>query len=150
MSEREISSLLEDIDILFNQGRTPSETNLTLLKEGIAESVIQVLSEVRDTTGKMRLSSIGKKDRQLWYDYNGHEKEPLPTATCEFTVVLAANADLPTAVLEPAVVFAPPARLPINVFSAPVLIAPPARKPSAVLLLDVVHAVRAALPTATF
>ena len=81
MSKREISSLLEDIDVLFNQGRTPSETNLTLLKEGIAESVIQVLSEVRETTGKMRLSSIGKKDRQLWYDYNGYEKEPLPTAT---------------------------------------------------------------------
>ena len=81
MSKREISSLLEDIDTLFNQGKTPTETNLTLLKEGIGHSVIQVLSEVRDTTGKIRLSSIGKKDRQLWYDYNGYEKEPLPTAT---------------------------------------------------------------------
>ena len=44
MSKREISSLLEDIDKLFNQGTTPTEANLTLLKEGIAQSVTQVLS----------------------------------------------------------------------------------------------------------
>ena len=81
MSERTISSLLEDINVRFNTGETPTEANLSLLLEGMKEAVIKVLSEQRDTSGKMRLSSIGRKDRQLWYDYKGYDKEPLTTAT---------------------------------------------------------------------
>ena len=81
MSKREISSLLEDIDKVFSQGKTPSEANLTLLTEGISAELVKALSEEYVSAGRMRLSAIGKKDRQLWYDYNGYDKEPLSTAT---------------------------------------------------------------------
>ena len=81
MSKREISSLLEDIDKVFIQGKAPSEANLTLLTEGISAELVKALSEEYVSAGRMRLSAIGKKDRQLWYDYNGYDKEPLSTAT---------------------------------------------------------------------
>ncbi len=38
MSKREISALLEDIDKVFSQGKTPLEANLTVLTEGIVLS----------------------------------------------------------------------------------------------------------------
>ena len=81
MSERKISSLLEDIKDRLDTVKTPSETNLSLLLDGVKESVLKVLAEEKDNSGKMRLSSIGRKDRQLWYDYKGYDKEPLTSAT---------------------------------------------------------------------
>jgi hypothetical protein len=81
MSERKISSLLEDIKYRLDTVKTPTETNLSLLLDGVKESVLKVLAEEKDNSGKMRLSSIGRKDRQLWYDYKGYDKEPLTSAT---------------------------------------------------------------------
>ena len=44
MSERKISSLLEDIKDRLDTVKTPSETNLSLLLDGVKESVLKVLA----------------------------------------------------------------------------------------------------------
>ncbi len=77
-----ISTLLEDIGDRLEEGKLPEETNLALFLDELKEVMENFFVEEsnRDSTGKLRLSAVGREDRQLWYDFNGYAKEKLNTS----------------------------------------------------------------------
>ena len=77
-----ISTLLEDIGDRLEEGKLPEETNLALFLDELKEVMENVFVEEsnRDSTGKLRLSAVGREDRKLWYDFNGYAKEKLNTS----------------------------------------------------------------------
>ena len=76
-----ISTLLDDIGYRLEEGTVPEEANLTLFLDELKEVMQNFFVEEssRDSTGKLRLSAVGREDRKLWYDYKGYEKEKLTT-----------------------------------------------------------------------
>ena len=76
-----ISTLLEDIGDRLEEGKLPEETNLALFLDELKEVMENFFVEEsnRDSTGKLRLSAVGREDRKLWYDYKGYGKEKLTT-----------------------------------------------------------------------
>ena len=77
-----ISTLLEDIGDRLEEGTLPEETNLALVLDELKEVMENFFVEEsnRDSTGKLRLSAVGREDRKLWYDFNGYAKEKLNTS----------------------------------------------------------------------
>ena len=77
-----ISTLLEDIGDRLEEGKLPEETNLALFLDELKEVMENFFVEEsnRDSTGKLRLSAVGREDRKLWYDFNGYAKEKLNTS----------------------------------------------------------------------
>lgn len=68
---KRIEDLVKDIYSLFDNTleHTPSEENLNKLAEGIKKHVKKALAEAKKEDGRvLRMSSIGKKPRQLWYE----------------------------------------------------------------------------------
>lgn len=69
--DKSIDTLIFDIYSLFDNTKThtPSEENLEKLAEGIKSHVRNALAEAKkeDVDRVLRMSSIGKKPRQLWY-----------------------------------------------------------------------------------
>ena len=76
-----ISTLLDDIGYRLEEGTVPEEANLTLFLDELKEVMQNFFVEEsnRDSTGKLRLSAVGREDRKLWYDYKGYGKEKLTT-----------------------------------------------------------------------
>jgi len=74
-----ISTLLEDIASRLEERKEPEQANLTLFLEEIKEVMQNFFTEDsnHDSTGKLRLSSVGREDRKLWYGFQGYEKEKL-------------------------------------------------------------------------
>ena len=72
-----ISTLLEDIASRLEERKEPEQANLTLFLEEIKEVMQNFFTEdsSHDSTGKLRLSSVGREDRKLWYGFQGYEKE---------------------------------------------------------------------------
>tara|TARA_Y100001963_G_scaffold22038_1_gene28730 strand:- start:2476 stop:3312 length:837 start_codon:yes stop_codon:yes gene_type:complete len=73
----EINSLIEDIHTLVTEG--VEETTPQFLEE-LGESIknsIKHQMENRKGNTNLRMSNIGKPDRQLWYQCNGTKGEPL-------------------------------------------------------------------------
>lgn len=80
---KQLNTLVDDIYSLFNPnvGHEPNEENLDNFCENLKE-LLKVRLSQRDGLGDtIRFSSLGKKDRQLWYDANGFEKEELTAKT---------------------------------------------------------------------
>lgn len=78
--EKTIDQLVPDILSLFQGGHECNEANAEALGRAISMVVIQRLRERReDTKNSLRMSNLGKPDRQLWYDihYEGDQKEEL-------------------------------------------------------------------------
>ena len=77
-----ISTLLEDIGDRLEEGKLPEETNLAIFLDELKEVMENFFVEEsnRDSTGKLRLSAVGREDRKLWYDFNGYAKEKLNTS----------------------------------------------------------------------
>lgn len=82
---KELSSLISDIDTLFEKGHKPSEASLQALSDGIAAAVQRSLGRPFETdrdTSALRMSSIGKPARQLWYQkYHSEAQEELNGTT---------------------------------------------------------------------
>ena len=76
-----ISTLLDDIGYRFEEGTVPEEANLAIFLDELKEVMQNFFVEEsnRDSTGKLRLSAVGREDRKLWYDYKGYGKEKLTT-----------------------------------------------------------------------
>lgn len=72
---RLIDTLVEDIQALFTNGHTCDPANVEAFGSRLAETVSKRLQEVRNEAagreGNLRLSSIGKPDRQLYYSIHG-------------------------------------------------------------------------------
>lgn len=79
---KQIETLVEDIYGLF---RTDEKFEVSLFREfgdNLRDLMETRFHTKRDGKGYLRMSNIGRPDRQLWYDINGEgEKEPLPPPT---------------------------------------------------------------------
>ena len=72
MSSPSLNTLVDDIYSLFDPKKShePNEDNLTEFAENLKEVLRQRLAERKVDRSPLRFSSLGKPDRQLWYD--GH------------------------------------------------------------------------------
>ncbi len=80
---KELNTLVEDIYSLFDPkvGHEPNEQNLDDFCNNLKD-LLKVRLSQRDGLGDaIRFSSLGKGDRQLWYDAQGFEKEELTAKT---------------------------------------------------------------------
>ena len=77
---RTIDTLVEDIEALF-QGETHTcdPTNLSDVGSRIADKIANSLKERKEPTKALRMSQIGKKDRQLWLQHRETESEAFPS-----------------------------------------------------------------------
>ena len=74
----DIVTLIPDIHKLLEEGKEGvNERHLKEFFNALREDIgIFLSTEKRENKGKLRMSSIGKKDRKLWYDINkGTQKE---------------------------------------------------------------------------
>lgn len=80
---KSIDSLVDDIYGLFTDG--PHECDSERVAEfgkNLAEAVAQRLSSERDRAEfTLRVSNLGKPDRQLWYERNSEETKETSAAT---------------------------------------------------------------------
>lgn len=78
-SDKTLDTLVEDIYELFNPNKThiPSEENLDKVAESIKNILRTRLAERENTRDPLRISAIGKPDRQLWFmaHPDGNEEE---------------------------------------------------------------------------
>lgn len=76
---KSIDTLIPDIYHLLTkpEGHTPSEENLEHFSKSVIEGIKKQLS-ARDGGGRLRMSNIGKKDRQLYYDMKYPEVSAFP------------------------------------------------------------------------
>ena len=73
----EINSLIKDIHTLVTEGvKETTPDFLEELGENIKNSIKRQM-ENRKRNTNLRMSNIGKPDRQLWYECNGTKGEPL-------------------------------------------------------------------------
>ena len=80
---KSLDTLVQDIYSLFDPkvGHEPNEENLDNFCNNLKE-LLKVRLSQRDGLGDaIRFSSLGKGDRQLWYDSQGFEKEELTAKT---------------------------------------------------------------------
>jgi len=81
MTDSRIHSLVKDIYNLFEDSNKKKLTqeDIKEFTESIAESVVTALSENRQGSRGLRMSSLGKPSRQLWYDlYKPELREHMP------------------------------------------------------------------------
>lgn len=77
-----IDTLVQDIYSLFENGKDCKEVNTKALGESIANVVSERLSGYKEVKSPyLRLSMIGKPDRQIYYDIKGFQREPLSPNT---------------------------------------------------------------------
>lgn len=76
----DIATLIGDIEKLFEGGHDCNEQNVEALGHAIAKTVAARLKEAgEERKFTLRLSQLGRPDRQLWYDaHHKGEPEPLP------------------------------------------------------------------------
>ncbi len=78
-----IDTLVQDINALFDPlidnelNEEKLEEHLETFTSSLKETITEFLKEKPRTTRNLRLSSIGRPTRQLWYDKNSKE-EPRP------------------------------------------------------------------------
>jgi len=74
-------TLIQDVYNLVDTKEIPEGVNVEKVLDQFAENVKEILlnniTTHKEDNRKLRMSNIGKKDRQLWYNYNGYEGEPL-------------------------------------------------------------------------
>lgn len=88
MSKKNINSLVKDIYSLFDDGSLNKKQleelpkHLNKFTEEVSNQIALSLCEDRKDDNKLRLSAIGKPNRQLWYRSNLKQKRnPLPSST---------------------------------------------------------------------
>ena len=75
-----IETLVEDIYDLFRKDKPPIskqdvEKNIDVFVEELKNHLLDFLYTKRKPSTDLRLSLIGKKDRQIWYELNTKKKE---------------------------------------------------------------------------
>ena len=81
---KSIDTLVEDIYSLFTNDEEIKidKKHLDAFAEAVASSVASAISEVsKPREPSLRLSLIGHKDRKIWYEMNGAEKQQLSAPT---------------------------------------------------------------------
>jgi hypothetical protein len=75
---KSLDTLVEDVYSLFNPSSThvPSEENLDNITDELKDILRKRLAEQKRSTDPLRFSSLGKKDRQLWYQAHPDENSP--------------------------------------------------------------------------
>lgn len=77
-----IHTLVEDIYSVFTQGADVDDTLVEELGLAIANTIKERLEEYKEPhVPRLRLSNVGKKDRQLYYELNGYKKPELSAPT---------------------------------------------------------------------
>ncbi len=76
----ELTDLISDIESLFSSRSTvePSETDLQIFLDNVKQAVTSTFSRnnsVEEKRDKIRMSNLGKPDRQLWYEINSEDEE---------------------------------------------------------------------------
>ena len=79
--EQKITTLIPDIHKLLDDGKEGfSEKNIQEFFQALRGDIEEFLSpETRGNKGRLRMSSIGKHDRQLWYAFNDKKKRSIPS-----------------------------------------------------------------------
>tara|TARA_R110001632_G_scaffold191285_2_gene311957 strand:- start:537 stop:1406 length:870 start_codon:yes stop_codon:yes gene_type:complete len=75
-----IETLIEDVYMLLLEGYTSTEENekvITAFGDSLADLLRSRLVPRKSGGPVLRLSSLGKPARQLWYDSKGHDKEAM-------------------------------------------------------------------------
>jgi len=80
--KKSIDALVKDIYKLFDEGNTnqPTTNNLNEFAESMKDAVLTSLTEKQSGSRGIRMSSLGKPDRQLWYElYKSELREHMPS-----------------------------------------------------------------------
>ena len=80
-SKKSINTLVKDIYKLFDDGnkKKPTPHDLNKFAESMKDAVLTYLTEKQTGSRGIRMSSLGKPDRQLWYElYKPELKEHMP------------------------------------------------------------------------
>ena len=80
-SKKSIDTLVKDIYKLFDEGndRKPKPHDLNKFAESMKDAVLTYLTEKQSGSRGIRMSSLGKPDRQLWYElYKPELREHMP------------------------------------------------------------------------
>ena len=77
--KQSIVPLLSDIDKLLTDGKEGfSERNIQEFFQALRGDIEEFLSpDTRNNKGRLRMSAIGKHDRQLWYEFNDSRKRTI-------------------------------------------------------------------------
>jgi len=82
---KKIDTLVEDMYQTISEGKQPSQKDLDLFADNVKEGVLSLFN-TRSENNKLRMSQIGKPDRQVWYQSRDITKEKLPSwAKIKFT-----------------------------------------------------------------
>lgn len=73
--DKSIDTLVEDIQDLFRKPHEADARRVAALGEALAGTIARRLAEER-TGSYLRMSNLGKGDRQLWYEVNGYPADP--------------------------------------------------------------------------
>lgn len=78
-----IETLVDDIFSLFdpNTGHEVNETNLDKFAENLKDTIRKRLGERDKNSPALRFSSLGRPDRQVWYEAQGYAKEDMQAKT---------------------------------------------------------------------
>ena len=84
--EKSIHSLVKDVYELMENRNSPKGVDVEAEIEHFGEAVKDLmrkefLPSKGFSSGRLRLSAIGKPDRQLWYGYNGYTQEKIQPHT---------------------------------------------------------------------
>ena len=85
--EKKLDTLVGDIYDLFNgeESHYPEDNNIRILLNGIAKAVRLKMLKNREWEPRLRMSNIGKPDRQVWYELNKAPREKwLPNTQIKF------------------------------------------------------------------
>jgi hypothetical protein len=80
--DKSINTLIDDIYTLMENRNTPKDVDVNAEIERFGEAMKDLmkkefLPQERSDGRKLRLSAIGKNDRELWYSANKYSKEKL-------------------------------------------------------------------------
>jgi hypothetical protein len=71
MTKKDISTLIPDIYDIFLKPHTVSDKNLQELGDNVKDAIVKSIKEASEHRQQsLRMSNIGRKDRQLWFDIN--------------------------------------------------------------------------------
>ena len=80
---KKLDTLVGDIYNLFSgeESHYPEDNNMRILLNGIAKSVRLKMLKNREWEPRLRMSNIGKPDRQVWYELNKAPREKMSPNT---------------------------------------------------------------------
>ena len=80
---KKLDALVGDIYNLFSgeESHYPEDNNMRILLNGIAKSVRLKMLKNREWEPRLRMSNIGKPDRQVWYELNKAPREKMSPNT---------------------------------------------------------------------